>query len=99
VVGEQMFQALRSKRTTYTEPVPCVTDNNTNTVCGVLQGTAQVDQTLTHYTGSFNLTYFSIGAKIQPVSTLLISGNALIPLNSGGLKPQVVPLVGISYTF
>jgi hypothetical protein len=98
VVGEQMFQALRSKRTTYTEPVPCVTDSSNN-VCGALQGTANIDPTLTHYTGSFNLTYFSIGAKIQPISTLLISGNALIPLNSGGLKPQVVPLVGVSYTF
>jgi hypothetical protein len=99
IVGEQTFQALRTQRTTYTEPAPCGDTPSETCDPSTITGTGTVDPSLSHYTGSFNLTYFSIGAKLQPVSTLLITGNALIPLNSGGLKPNIVPLIGVSYTF
>jgi Putative MetA-pathway of phenol degradation len=98
-VGDQMFQALRSKRTTYTEPGQCL-DNGGN-ACDPSAGfkTPIVDPTLASYTGSFNASYISVGAKVEPFSTFLITGNALIPVNGSGLRPQVVPLVGVSYTF
>jgi len=54
---------------------------------------------LTPSTGTLNITNASIGLKIRPTSTLLITGNVLVKLNEAGLRANVVPLVGISYTF
>jgi hypothetical protein len=98
-VGEQMFQALRSKATSYTEPGQC--QDSAAQACDPSLPflTPTVTPTLASYTGSFNASYFSIGAKLEPFSSFLITGNALIPVNGGGLRPQIVPLVGVSYTF
>lgn len=41
----------------------------------------------------------SAGFKINPISTLLISFNALFKLNDSGLRSPVVPLIGLSYSF
>jgi hypothetical protein len=51
-----------------------------------------------------NASYFldnaAVGLKWDPVSHLIISANALIRLDSGGLRPaRFVPLGGISYRF
>ncbi len=56
--------------------------------------------TLTQFTGSFNISNASVGIRIKPIAGLLITGNALIRLNDGGLHTSTAtPLVGISYTF
>jgi hypothetical protein len=42
----------------------------------------------------------ALGLKIKPIGHLIISANALIRLDDGGLRPnRFVPLVGISYSF
>ncbi len=51
-----------------------------------------------------NASYFldnaAVGLKWDPVGHLIISANALIRLDSGGLRPaRLVPLGGISYRF
>lgn len=47
---------------------------------------------------SYSNDNLAIGVKVNPWSQLLITANVLIRLNSGGLRSNVVPLVGISYT-
>jgi len=46
-----------------------------------------------------NITNGSVGFKVNPIGTLLVSFNVLIQLNDAGLRSRVVPLAGFSYTF
>jgi len=48
---------------------------------------------------SVNILNASVGLKVNPFKNLLINGNALIKLNDGGLRANVVPYVGLSYVF
>ena len=48
---------------------------------------------------NINLTNGSVGFKVNPIGTLLVSFNVLVQLNDAGLRSRVVPLVGFSYTF
>lgn len=49
---------------------------------------------------SINENNVSLGLKFKPVAYLIISANALIRLDDGGLRPaRFVPLVGVSYRF
>lgn len=41
----------------------------------------------------------SVGFKLSPANKLLITANVLFRMNDSGLRSNVVPLVGISYTF
>ena len=41
----------------------------------------------------------SVGFKVNPISTLLISFNVIFQMNDAGLRSRVVPLVGFSYSF
>ncbi len=50
--------------------------------------------------GPYSVDNLSAGLKFNPMRSLIISANALIRLDSGGLRPaRVVPLVGISYRY
>jgi hypothetical protein len=50
--------------------------------------------------GSINVDNVALGLKWNPAGRLIVSANALIRLDSGGLRPdRFVPLVGISYRF
>ncbi|MEO8028262.1 MAG: transporter, partial [Bryobacteraceae bacterium] len=51
------------------------------------------------YTGDVNANSFAAGFKLNPISTLLVSFNAILPINDVGLHARVIPLVGVSYTF
>ena len=46
-----------------------------------------------------NLTNGSVGFKVNPVGTLLVSFNVIFQMNDAGLRSRVVPLAGFSYTF
>jgi hypothetical protein len=49
---------------------------------------------------SYNVDNLGLGLKWNPAGHLILSANALIRLDSGGLRPaRVVPLAGISYRF
>jgi hypothetical protein len=51
-------------------------------------------------TGSINVDNVALGLKVNPVGRLILSANALIRLDTGGLRPdRFVPLIGISYRF
>jgi hypothetical protein len=51
-------------------------------------------------TGSINVDNVALGLKVNPIGRLILSANALIRLDTGGLRPdRFVPLVGISYRF
>jgi len=50
-------------------------------------------------TGSYNADNLGLGVKISPIGHLLITANALIKLNDGGMRSKVVPMVGLSYSF
>jgi hypothetical protein len=49
--------------------------------------------------GSYEVNNLSVGLKVNPVGHLLVSANALVKLNEGGVRARVVPLVGLSYSF
>ncbi|HVN17295.1 MAG TPA: hypothetical protein VMU05_00930 [Dongiaceae bacterium] len=68
--------------------------------------TANVNNQSTSFTSvqaissaSYDVENLSIGFKANPIGNLLVSVNALVKLNDGGLRATVVPLVGISYSF
>ena len=51
-------------------------------------------------TGSIDVNNVAAGIKWNPTGRLILSANALIRLDTGGLRPnRFVPLVGISYRF
>jgi len=93
IVGQQIFQAQQSTQITTADLGACQ-----NADCS--QAAApKTYSTLTPSTGTFNITNASVGVKFKPFGNLLITGNVLIKLNDGGLRANVVPLVGVSYTF
>jgi hypothetical protein len=50
--------------------------------------------------GSYDVDNAAVGLKWNPAGRLIISANALIRLDSAGLRPgRFVPLAGISYRF
>jgi hypothetical protein len=50
-------------------------------------------------TGSYNSDAIAIGGKVRVFKELILVGNATIRVNDGGLRANVVPLVGASYAF
>jgi hypothetical protein len=48
---------------------------------------------------SYTVADAAAGLKYNLMGRLLVTGNVLFAINSGGLRDRVVPLVGISYTF
>ena len=46
-----------------------------------------------------NLLVGSVGLKINPFGSLLISGNVLLSQGKRGLQDYVTPVVSIDYTF
>ena len=51
-------------------------------------------------TSGLDLNNVAIGLKVNPVGRLIVSANALIRVDNGGLRPaRFVPLVGVSYRF
>jgi hypothetical protein len=51
---------------------------------------------------SYNITNASLGIKLRPfpkVSRLVVTANALVRLDEGGLHSKPAPLIGVGYTF
>ena len=55
--------------------------------------------TLVARTGSLNVRLAAVGARVQVLGTGLISAGLIFPLNDGGVKPGLTPVVGFEYTF
>jgi hypothetical protein len=102
LVGQELFQTQRITQTSFTELAQCTpnTVDPNNPSCPSGPGNVgNVDPNLSQSTGTFNVTSLSIGAKVRPFSNLILTGNAMIKMNNGGLRSNIVPLVGVSYTF
>lgn len=50
-------------------------------------------------TRSINMKDGSVGAKVNPWGTLLLTGNLGFRLDRSGLRARLIPLGGVSYTF
>ncbi len=103
-VGQQVFQAQRLSKSTFTElgAWTPIANDPLNPACPLGPTPANVghiDPNLSQATGTFNVSSVSLGAKCRLFSNLLIIGNALLKVNDGGLRTSVIPLFGVSYTF
>jgi hypothetical protein len=49
--------------------------------------------------GDYNVDNLGVGLKWNPLGHLIVSANALIKLDDGGLRSKYVPLIGVSYRF
>ena len=56
-------------------------------------------QNINTFVSTVNQSNISMGAKVRPISRLLITGNVLFRLNDAGLHFKPSPLIGVSYTF
>jgi opacity protein-like surface antigen len=99
IVGQQVFQVRRTTMTTFTELGQC--QDSATQVCDPDAGflAPHVDPVISQSTESYNATNLSLGVRVKPLGSLLLTGNVLIKLNDGGLRAKFVPLVGLSYTF
>jgi hypothetical protein len=70
----------------------------TGATCGTYTpGTTHPD--IAQRTTDVNLTEASLGLKYRIAGRLVATGNVLLKLDSGGLRSNAIPLVGLSYTF
>jgi hypothetical protein len=78
------------------------------TMCTTIQAGAQPPPSLTPTTRSYTVSDFSIGAKwapfarkdqFKPLDNLILYVNALFQMNNVGLRSNIVPLAGISYSY
>jgi len=102
LVGQELFTANRTKSDPFTEPGICQDDALNNVNCSPdlppIPHTAQ-DANLTGYSDSFNISSVSLGAKVKPATSLLVTANVLLRINDTGLRSSAIPLIGVSYTF
>src|SRR5205085_4056598 len=99
IIGEQVFQARRTTMTTFTELGKC--HDSGAELCDPAAGfdPPKVDPVISQTTESYNASNLSLGVRLKPFGSLLVTGNVLIKINDGGLRARFIPLVGLSYAF
>jgi hypothetical protein len=55
--------------------------------------------TVNPYIQTYSTNNLGLGVKSQAFAHLVVTGNLLLRLDNGGLRANVVPLVGVSYSF
>jgi hypothetical protein len=55
--------------------------------------------TIVSYKAPVNMIDIAAGAKYSPFAKLIVTGNVVFKANNAGLRANVVPLAGVSYTF
>jgi hypothetical protein len=99
MIGQQVFQADRTSKATVKTPRECL-DASGNCDPALGFGPDVAHTTLTSSTGTFNATSMSIGVKAKPFdANLIVTANILFGLTNGGLRSQVVPMLGLAYMF
>jgi hypothetical protein len=83
LLGQVYFNAPRLSK-----PVPITVKNAPGTPITVVP-----------YIGNYVANNLGLGVKGQVFGHLVLTGNLLIKLDSGGLRSTVVPLAGVSYSF
>lgn len=84
-LGYYVIDGPRIMRTTAAVPMSDTTSENIPTIATTKEGYA--------------MNNVGVGLKFSPIKHLLISGNALIAVDTAGLRARVTPLVGVSYRF
>ena len=90
-LGQNIFNAEQAVSSTFTSPRP---ERNQPA-----SATPTPYDTTNFKRSSFNISSASFGLKLNPVGQLLFTGNVLVRLNDGGLRANVAPLFGLSYSF
>jgi hypothetical protein len=93
LIGQSVLSASRLSLSSYTR-LPA-TDGKTPPST---ESTIQVPSIKPNI-GSYTSTGIAIGGKVRLKRELLLIGNATIRVDNGGLRANVVPLVGLSYAF
>jgi hypothetical protein len=78
-------------------PAPAYVSTVPECACSTVPAASSYPQSVVSI-GNFNVLRGSAGFKAQIAKDLLLTVNALLPLNDDGLKSKVVPMVGLSYT-
>ncbi len=94
IYGQRLFDVPQLFRSPFTDFGKC-SDINCTTLT---PGTTHPDVGVRPL-ADYNIINASVGLKYRPFSHLVLTGNALIKLDDGGLRSTVVPLVGVSYSF
>lgn len=101
LIGQRVFNARRATVTAQSFLGDCASDGaapGSANYCTTPAGNV-TDAALSPTKGSFNIENAAVGAKLRVTDKFVIFGNALIKLNEGGLRANVVPLVGASFSF
>ena len=88
-LGQELINAPRISRTTFTSPGP-------------LASTGQVatfDTIVPAGNHTYNQSDAAFGVKINVIDKLLLTTNVIVALNDGGLRQRLTPLIALSYTF
>ncbi len=93
ILGQRVFDAPRLVATTFvTTPV------TGTTVPPLVSGSLSLPNVAT-ITQSYNAINGSAGVKVNLGGNFLATANLLVKLNDGGLRANLSPLFGVSYTF
>jgi hypothetical protein len=92
ILGQRVFDASRLVPTT-------VTTNTGTTTAGIPLKPAMTFASVMQVNQSYNAINGSAGVKVNLGGNFLATANLLIKLNDGGLRANLSPLFGVSYTF
>jgi hypothetical protein len=98
VVGQRILDGQQLIASTATVLGPCDTPGTKAGTCAN-PAPSSTTPTIASKRSSYNMTNAAAGLRFNPFGRLLITGNVLIKLDTGGLRANVVPLVAVSYTF
>jgi hypothetical protein len=84
VLEQRVFDAERVKEVNYSIP-----NSNPNLAY----------PSIFPFSGSYNRTDASVGFKVKPYKTFIVTANLVVKLDQGGLRARNVPLGGVSVTF
>jgi hypothetical protein len=97
VYGQRLFSAPELISQPYKNFGNCSGATNSDAVnCAVYTpGTTHPD--IARKIADVNITNASLGVKFRAFGNLVVTGNVLLKLDSGGLRSKAIPLVGVSY--
>ncbi len=88
-LGQQLVNSPRIALQSFQSPGPLATTGQVGTFQTIVPLGKQV----------YNQSDAAIGLKISAFDHLLITVNAIVALNDGGLRQRVTPMAGLSYVF
>jgi hypothetical protein len=97
VIGDIIGRTLRGAGTVDSQAISLQYGPNATSTTNPISG--QPYRELAWTPGNLNLVLGSAGVKYNPAGNVLLSGNVLFPLTSGGLKSKVAFVLGVDIAF